>query len=396
MYVVDMHMGVIQHYAFLSPYLRKIAKVKQLDTIINMGRILKINNKEDPLHRKINFDNLSTKELVPLLKHGNGYIRDKAQHILVYKEANEQANEIEKIAVNTNYPLAQIHALYTLKGIGELKYDTLKKILENSDFNVISHAIVLLDDFISKDKILEIIPIFNKLVSRNDKTIDLYLSSSIGKWQAVSNEPFMPLFNTLLIRYKGDKVYNDAFLSGFESINESLLSKMEAKLAINNNDILSLLKKTIQRKSMNKINKIFLKKGNTADSRTKGAKLFAKICAACHGISGEGTKGLAPPLLNSEYVSESIERLGLVMLHGLEGPVHVNGKLYEMNHAMPGLKNNKSLSNKDIADLISYVTSAFSDKPRKIKPEEVSKLREQKSESGKEYTEEELLKITAK
>lgn len=46
MYVVDMHRGVIQHYAFLSPYLKKKAKREQLDTLVDYGRILKITNQD--------------------------------------------------------------------------------------------------------------------------------------------------------------------------------------------------------------------------------------------------------------------------------------------------------------------------------------------------------------
>lgn len=61
MYVVDMHRGVIQHHAFLSPYLKKRAKEAQLDTIIHSGRILKISpasltNKQTPNLDKMSAD----------------------------------------------------------------------------------------------------------------------------------------------------------------------------------------------------------------------------------------------------------------------------------------------------------------------------------------------------
>ncbi len=45
----------------------------------------------------------------------------------------------------------------------------------------------------------------------------------------------------------------------------------------------------------------------------------------------------------------------------------------------------------DIADIISYVTSAFSDVPERLKTEEIQELRNVKSKSGSEYTEEELI-----
>ena len=44
MHVVDMHRGVIQHQAYLTSYFKKKSEAKGLDTIINSGRILKINH----------------------------------------------------------------------------------------------------------------------------------------------------------------------------------------------------------------------------------------------------------------------------------------------------------------------------------------------------------------
>lgn len=49
------------------------------------------------------------------------------------------------------------------------------------------------------------------------------------------------------------------------------------------------------------------------------------------------------------------------MLHGLTGPVNVNGKLYEFNQSIPGLLASEALTDTDIFDIISYVTNGFSD-----------------------------------
>ena len=390
MYIVDMHLGVIQHYAFLSPYLRKIAKQKRLDTIVNMGRILKVTHKKNTRYNTINLDVLSNSELVPLLKNENGSIRDRAQHMLIYKDAISEISKIEKIAIDVTDSIAQVHALYTLKGLNKLKFSVLKEVLKNSSSMVASHAIVLLEDFISKERAVEIALLFNDLKTKNNKQIDLYMSATIGKWLYVSNESFLPLFNKLAHQYRSSDIYTDAFLSGFENINDTLVSLIRT----DNKELLPLIEETIVKKEENKLNPIFVNKIRKADSRTKGARLFSKICAACHGITGEGIDGLAPPLVASEYVSHSPKRLGLVMLHGLKGPVHVNGKLYEMNSVMPGLLNNEFMSDNDIADIISYVTNAFSDTPRKIKPSEIKRLRAEKPKKGNEYTESELLKKT--
>lgn len=61
-----------------------------------------------------------------------------------------------------------------------------------------------------------------------------------------------------------------------------------------------------------------------------------------------------------------------------------------MNHSMPGLNSNPTLSDKDISAIISYVTNAFSKYPKGLPTDRVKELRELPSKSGSEYTIEEL------
>jgi mono/diheme cytochrome c family protein len=101
-------------------------------------------------------------------------------------------------------------------------------------------------------------------------------------------------------------------------------------------------------------------------------------------------EGLAPPLRGSEYVTGSEKRLALIILHGLKGPVHVNGIQHEFNTEMPGIATNSEMSNQDIADLINYLNNAFGTSKRKIDVEQIQELRKMKPASGEAFTEEEL------
>ena len=71
-----------------------------------------------------------------------------------------------------------------------------------------------------------------------------------------------------------------------------------------------------------------------------------------------------------------------------------NGQLYEFNHTMPGFVNNKTLTNENIADIISYVSNAFSDRSKGLKPDKIKEPRTEKPKNGSEYTKEELLKLS--
>ncbi len=390
LYVVDMHIGVIQHYAFLSPYLKKEAQKKQLDTLTGYGRILRITNKDTETLKMPDFENFSGTELVKLLKDKNGWIRDRAQHYLIFKDKMEAIPELEKLVLETNGPFSQIHGLYALKGLDALSFDLLKSVAEKGDPDVISHAIVLLEDFVSKENAKEAPKLFQEVLAKNDRSIDLYLATTVGTWAKVSKEGFVPFIDSLLDTYKNNPIVLEALLSGMGDTAESLLTDLQENPNFKDSDLQTSMAQSVERQKQDRPNPIFTNAAVAMDTRTKGAQLFRQICAVCHGINGEGTDGVAPPLMNSEYVANSPERLGLIILHGLSGPVHVNGKRYKFNQAMPGLSGNPNLSDKDISDVITYVTNAFSRTPHWVKPKKIKELRDKKSENGGEYTELEL------
>src|SRR5438093_2640048 len=51
-----------------------------------------------------------------------------------------------------------------------------------------------------------------------------------------------------------------------------------------------------------------------------GKELYTITCGTCHQPTGLGQEGLAPPLLGSEWVIGSEQRLIRISLHGLRGP----------------------------------------------------------------------------
>lgn len=391
LYVVDMHRGVIQNYAFLSPYLKKEAKKRKLDTLVGYGRILKIKKKGSERLKIPNFDGLSGSELVKLLQDKNGWIRDRAQHYLIFKDQRGAIPELINLAEGNNDPNARIHALYTLKGLDALSFNRLKAVAEHSDTEVISHAIVLMEGFVSKENAVGAKNIFRDLMAKEDKAIDLYLASTVGTWAKAAPEQFAPLIYNLYGRYEQNPIITEALVSGSGKTTEKLLAYLEQHPDFKNSGLETQLAQNIKSQKEDEPNPIYSTLKSTMDTRTKGAKIFRQICAACHGMDGKGIEGVAPPFVNSEYITGPTERLGLIVLHGLTGPVHVNGQLYKLNQAMPGMANNASLSNEDISDILSYITNAFFRTPQSLTPKKIKKLRGVKPKDGGEYTEQELM-----
>lgn len=395
MYIVDMHRGIIQDKAYLTPYLQKHYANKKLDTIIGMGRILKVSNEKSIPNKTITIEKLNVKELVNLLYSPNGWLRDRAQQLLIFKKESTAIPLLKKIAIDTTNTIAQIHAIHTLNGLDVLNYKLLKSILySNSKSEVISHAVVLLEQYASLNNLSSAHELINNLLQKNNKKIDLYIASALGSWVQYSSKRFFPLILELSNKYKNNEAYQEAIINSLRGVeNEFLIFSNQIKDDFSETNLSELLNKTLDNKSKDLKNFIFTETVVSTDERTLGQKLFSSICAACHGIDGNGIDGLGPPLKNSEYVKGANEKLALVILHGLSGPIHVNGKLYDTNIVMPGLVNNPDFTNKDLQDIMSYLNNAFSKKTETISIEKIKLLRDKKPAKGSTFTEKELLEL---
>lgn len=393
MYIVDMHRGIIQDKAFLTPYLQKLYAKKKLDTIVGMGRILRVVNKNNPLNEKIDLDKLNNAELVDLLNHSNGWLRDRAQQLLIYKNDKSVIPQLLGVLENTNNPLAQIHALHTLNGLNALNFTILEKLFySESTSGLKSHALVLLEQFASQDGMQSMLKLTQKLILKNNSEIDLYLLNALGKWMALSSETMFPIVLDLSNKYKDNLVYQESLLSSLKGVEEAfLLFLNEKKINPTEHILTDILRATISNKKNTSNTPSGGNKGK--GSRAAGYKIFRNFCATCHGVDGEGVESLAPPLKDSEYVTKSSERLALIILHGLSGPIHVNGTLYELSVAMPGLANNPEFSDADIKNIIDYLNNAFPGEAKSIQVDKIKSLRSLKPKSGDVFSEKELLDI---
>lgn len=119
-----------------------------------------------------------------------------------------------------------------------------------------------------------------------------------------------------------------------------------------------------------------------------GKDLFAASCAACHQLTGLGMEGLAPPLADSEWVLGPPTRLARIVLHGLRGPISVNGKTYEME--MPSLA---VFDDEQIASVLTYIRREWEHGASPVAPDLVKKVREATAKRSEPWSEAELLKV---
>jgi ubiquinol-cytochrome c reductase cytochrome b subunit len=90
-------------------------------------------------------------------------------------------------------------------------------------------------------------------------------------------------------------------------------------------------------------------------TNANGAKVFSTNCSSCHGAQGQGLPGSFPPLANNPVVTGDPNKVIGIVLTGLHESITVNGQTY--NGVMPPWKG--TLSNKDIADVITYIRGSL-------------------------------------
>ncbi len=92
----------------------------------------------------------------------------------------------------------------------------------------------------------------------------------------------------------------------------------------------------------------------TAPAAVDGATMYQRQCSACHQAQGGGLPRTFPPLAGNEDLF--LERLFpvYVVLHGLEGPLTVDGQ--QFHGVMPPFDH---LSDAEIAAVVGYVRGAW-------------------------------------
>lgn len=98
---------------------------------------------------------------------------------------------------------------------------------------------------------------------------------------------------------------------------------------------------------------------------TAGRAVYATSCAACHQTNGEGIPHAFPPLAKADYLNADKSRAIKAVTGGLSGKLVVNGQEY--NGVMPAW----SLSDEDVANVLTYVYANWGNSGKDVTAAEV-------------------------
>ena len=101
-----------------------------------------------------------------------------------------------------------------------------------------------------------------------------------------------------------------------------------------------------------------------------GKVLFAGTCSTCHQPDGQGLPGVFPPLAKSSVLKATPKRIVDIVLHGLNGPITVNGSDY--TSVMPPMA---QLTDDEIANIGTFVLNSWGNPGGRIDKDEVAAQR---------------------
>lgn len=484
LYVVDLYRGVLEHSAFLTNYLIKNIKERHLEMPIHMGRIYRIvPDGATPKQVKLPRDGPG---LVAALAHPNGWVRDMAQRLLVEKNDAKTVPLLERMAAEDANPLARLHALWTLEGLGHLDGALALAATADPNAQVRVAAIRLSEPLLVPATRATAMPTLLKLLDDTNPNVQLQLALTLSAVPDPKAED--ALAKLLSSRTVAPEIMRDCVISGLrgreldfcqlllarkEWANEATdaagtltalaqcvfaerhasavmrlldLAAAESPGSWRQIDLLQGMLPVAAAKRgattapstrparspvplrlvyldsepaalvslLNSPNRTIATLTSQVDSRLAwpgkpgvperpkvipltanqqlqfdhGKMVFAQICGACHQPTGLGQSGLAPPLVDSEWVLGSDRRLARIVLQGLNGSIAVAGADYRLE--MPALS---TLADQDIAAVLTYVRREWEHTGDPVSVETVTKVREETRGRTDLWTAKELLEV---
>jgi hypothetical protein len=142
------------------------------------GRLYRVFPTGKPPRQLTRLDKLNTSELVAALDSPNEWQRDKAHMMLLWRADQSAAALLTKLATDSANPLARVHALCVLDGLGALSPAQVIRALGDAHPGVRKNALRLGENFNSTD----VVDAAARLVHDPDAKVRLQLACSLGAW----------------------------------------------------------------------------------------------------------------------------------------------------------------------------------------------------------------------
>jgi mono/diheme cytochrome c family protein len=355
--ILDMYRGIIQegNWTQKGSYLRGVIDNYGFDKIIGRGRLFRVKKEGVALDKLPKMFSQQPEQLIQYLSHKNQWWRLEAQKLIVLSGEKKLVPALKKVALDNKNPLAQIHALWTLEGLGVFDKKILTELYgsKHSDVRVTA------------------IRISEQLAAAGDKSIS-------EKWLSLAGD-------------KDIEVVQQVILSAYyvSSANQQAVLAAAKKAHPNKKGIAAIEKSMVELIAHNDKRRK-LEEGNKelAAAVIAGEKAYKGLCYTCHGDDGKGTQAgdslIAPSLHNNPRVIGNTASLINLVLHGMQGPI--DGVNYT-GGMMPSISSN---GDEYVANVLTYIRNSFGNEGSLVTANDVAAVKKMQYAPKAMWTQTEL------
>jgi putative membrane-bound dehydrogenase-like protein len=225
LWIADMYRFVIEHPKWIPADWQRKLELRAGD---DMGRIYRVVPANQAPRAMPRLDKLDTAGLVAALDSPNGWQRDMAQQMLLWKNDKTAVAPLETMAASAERATARLHALCTLDGLGALRAEIVSRALADNHLGVRRHAVRLSEPLLNDDPRLG-----KQLVAMCDDAdplVRLQVAYSLGFWADVQAGHAL---GTLALRSHDDPYQTAAVMSSLNKGNlGGALSKVLAASSV--------------------------------------------------------------------------------------------------------------------------------------------------------------------
>jgi putative membrane-bound dehydrogenase-like protein len=177
LWIADMYRFVIEHPEWIPDDWQRKLDVRAGD---DKGRIYRVVRADAPSPKIPRLDRLDTAGLVAALENSNGWVRDMAQQMLLWRNDREAIPLLAKLARESKSAVARLHALGTLEGLGALTVDLVATGLRDSHPGVRRFAIQLRERMPEASMTPEVNEAFWTLSADRDPLVEMQFAYTLG------------------------------------------------------------------------------------------------------------------------------------------------------------------------------------------------------------------------
>lgn len=219
LYVVDMYRAAIEHPKWLPDEVVERIPWRDGDDRGRIYRVVAVDHKNREVPALA--DN-STQQLVALLRHANSWWRETAARLIYERQDIGVQGALEKLISEDAPPVAKVHALWALHGLGMLSLQVIDQTLAAEHPRLLEHAVRLSEPWITQSTSLQ--RKILALANHADDRLRFQVALTLG--QMADHPETVNVLQHVVMRKDTDKWTRFAIISSLPESTDQLLEKV--------------------------------------------------------------------------------------------------------------------------------------------------------------------------